>query len=160
MKSIIPYLFYQLPECYLLIMAALGLIGVKYQVRRLIPAGLAFGSLAIPARILLLRYGIHTPLILIALVLILAWVFRLSLSSAITGCFLSYFLLLQGETLVIIPVLRLSGLTFQEVLANPWIHVGFGYLSATFLIVAAIVCRLTGFALIRASEEHPTLTNQ
>ena len=139
MNGFVPFFFYQVPEAFLLILAALGLLGLRIRPGRLVLTGLGLGILTDVSRRLLFNLGLlHTPVILLGLILALAIGFRLSLPTAATGCFLSFFLLRMGESLVVLPIMQWSRISMQIALANPWLHVGFGWLSASFLVLAVL----------------------
>ena len=152
MFEIFTFFFYKLPEAYLLIIAALGLLGLKIQPGRLLLAGLGLGILTEISRFYLLKLGLHTPVILLGLTLALIFGFRLSISTAITGCFLSFFLLRLGESLIVSPILMFTKINFQHTLNNPWLYILFGWLSASFLVAASLICHLGGIAIIKAPE--------
>ena len=156
MKTLLPFLFYALPEAFLLIIAALGLLGLRIRPGRLGITGLGLSILAEVTRFFLFDKGLHTPIILIGLTISLVFGFQLSWPTAVTGCFLSFFLLLMGESLLAVPVLILTKTSYQTTLANPWLHTAFGWLSAGFLVIASLVCHLGKVALIRAPESQQT----
>lgn len=151
-KIAIPFVLYQLPEAFLLIMAALGLLGFRLSPSRLLLSGLGLGILGLVSRHFLFGLGLHTPVILAGVVCALIFGFGLTIRTAITGCFLSFFLLLMGDTLALTPMLNLSKISIQTMLANPWLHIGLGWVSDIFLIAATAACHLGGFVLIRAPE--------
>lgn len=156
MKTMIPFLFYQLPEAFLLLITALGLLGLRIRLGRLIIAGLCLGLLTQIARFYLLTISMHTPVIVAGLATALTIGFQLSLPSAITGCFLSFFLLLMGESLLASPVLTWTKITYESTLANPWLSVAFGWLSAGFLILASLISHIGKFVLIKVPETKST----
>lgn len=155
LRTLLPLVFYQVPEAFLLIIAALGLLGLRIRPGRLIVAGLGLGVITFISRRYLLGLfgiGLHTWAILASLTIILSILFNLSVRSALTGCFLSFFLLLMGETLIASPVLVWTKISYAKTLEHPWLHIGFGWLSSGFLIIASAVCHLGGVALIKAPE--------
>ncbi|MCL6614025.1 MAG: hypothetical protein K6U03_05345 [Firmicutes bacterium] len=154
-RFLIPFLLYQIPEAFLLITTALGLLGFKLRPGRLVAAGLGLGMITWLARHFLFGLfgiGLHTWAILFALTLALVIGFKISLTTALTGCFLSFFLLLMGESLIAAPVLTVTRISYSETLTNPWLHVGFGWISSIFLVVASVASHIFGFILITAPE--------
>lgn len=153
MESYLPIIFYQIPESFLLILCALGLLGLRIRLGRLLIAGLGLSAVIIVSRHFLFKYNfLHTPVILAALILVLSFGFKLSLKTSITGCFLSFFLLRMGESQLAAPVLNITKTSFEATLLNPWLHIGFGWLSEGFIILAVLICHLGGVALIKAPE--------
>lgn len=136
----------------MLILVALGLLGLRIRPGRLLLAGLGLGILTEVSRLLLFYAYLHTPVVLLGLVCVLVLGFRLSLRTAVTGCFLSFFLLRMGESLIAFPVLSWTKIPVQVTLANPWLHIGFGWLSAGFLVLAAVFSHLFGVTLVTAPE--------
>lgn len=149
--TLILFVFYAIPESIIMILAALTLLGQRFKVRRLLLAGLGLSMVAFLARTYLLHLGLHTPVILLGLITALMLGFRLSLNLAVTGCFLSYFLLMLGDSQIALPILRHLGVSFKETLEHAWWGVGFGWISASFLIFTIVICRLTGFVLVRST---------
>lgn len=152
MKTIMPFIFYKLPEAFLLISSALGLLGIKINPRRIIASSLVLSAIVEIARHYFLEMGLHTPIILLAFVVILILIFHLSIIGAIIGCFLSFFLLIAGESLVATPILRLTKIPYQLTLTNPWLYLMFGWLSASFLLIATISSHIFSFSLIRIAD--------
>ncbi|MGQ9780127.1 MAG: hypothetical protein ACUVRM_09680 [Bacillota bacterium] len=152
--KLLPFFLYQIPEAYLLIICALSLLGIKIRPKRLIIAGFGLGVLTEISRYFLFNLGLHTPVILFGLIVILVIAFELSISTAITGCFLSFFLLRLGESVLVAPFLSWTKLSLQTILANPWLHIAFGWLSASFLVITAIICNFGKVVLIKAPEAN------
>ncbi len=159
MKEAISFLFYKLPEAFLLLLTALGLLGLKIRPGRLVMAGLGLGALTEVSRYFLFNLGLHTPVILVGLISALVLGFELSVTTAILGCFLSFFLLLMGESLLMSPILTWTKIPFQAVLNDPWLYICFGWISSGFLVIATGICHLGGFALIKAPEAQKTVTD-
>lgn len=151
-EFLIPFLFYKLPEAFLLIAAALGLLGLRPRPGRLFLTSLGLGVLTEVSRYFLFSSGWHTPVILLGIILALILGFGLSVSTAITGCFLSLFLLRMGDSLLVAPLLKLLKLTYQGTLGNPWSYVAFGWVSAGFLVIAVVLCYFARLYLIKAPE--------
>ncbi|MCL6495218.1 MAG: hypothetical protein K6T54_10630 [Ignavibacterium sp.] len=152
MTRLIPFLFYQIPESYLLILSSLGLLGLRGKLGRLIFAGLGLGIITQLSRYYLFNFGLHTPVILFAHVIILLICFELPISIALTGCFLSYFLLKMGETILVVPIFSLTKTSFTDAINTPWLHVAFGWLSASFLVISVLICYIGRVPLIRITQ--------
>mgnify|MGYP005854768225 FL=1 len=150
MNELVPLLFYQIPESYLLILGSLGLLGLKGRPGRLIFAGLGLTVATQLSRRFFFNLGLHTPIILLSHIIILIIVFKLSTSMALTGCFLSYFLLKMGETLVVVPVLNWTKISFKTTIINPWLNVGFGWLSASLLLISVLICYIWRVSLVKS----------
>ena len=84
MKTLVPFLLAGLPENYLLILAALLLLGLKFRGDRLLVAGLCLGIFSYFARVFLFDLGLHTLAILFGLILTLVFWFKLSITTAVT----------------------------------------------------------------------------
>ena len=140
-----------------MILAALTLLGERSKVWRLLLAGLGLATIHFLARTCLLHLGLHTPIILIGLIVALTFGFRLSINLAVTGCFLSFFLLLLGESQVAVPIMHHMGFTYQDTLTNPWLGVALGWISASLLVLTIVVCRLTGFVLVKSAKKPNTV---
>ena len=152
MKTLLPFIFYGLPESFLLISAALCLLGLKIRVSRLLIAGFCLGGVSYLAVVFLRDMGLHTAVILVALVLVLAIWFRLSIATSVTGCFLSYFLLSIGEILILSPIQHFIGFSNDQIASSPWARICLGWISAGFLIIAIAAHFLWRFKLLKAPE--------
>ena len=136
----------------MLILASLTLLGLRVNIIKFLLSGFCLGLITMIARHFLFNIGWHTPVILASLIVILVVVFNLSISTAVTGCFLSFFLLLMGESFLMSPILSLTKISFQTIINNPWLHVAFGWISDGFLIIGILVCALRKKPLIKAPE--------
>lgn len=157
---ILPFLLYGLPEALMLVLSSLGLLGIRTKPGRLLVAGLGFGILTLIPRIVLFVSYLHTPFILLCLIVTLIIFFKLSISTAITGCFLSFFLLRLGESVLLPPILNLTKIAFNNTLVNPWLHILFGWISSIFLIIAIIICYIGKIPLVRAPESIDNCVRQ
>ena len=151
-KDLIVFALYWLPEAYLLILTALILLGIKINLYRVLLSGLCLAIITFISRQFLFNLGLHTPVILISLIIILSIGFKLRVSTAITGCFLSFFLLLMGESFLMGPSMNIFKITFKEAINNPWLHIAFGWVSEGFLIIAILICKIGKVTLIKAPE--------
>lgn len=136
-----------------MIIAALTLLGQHFKFWRLLLSGLSLATVLFFSRSYLFHLGLHSPVYLIGLIIALKVGFRLSLNLAVTGCFLSYLLLMLGESQVAVPILTKIGISVEESLMNPWLSVAMGWSSASLLIITIMVCRLTGFVLVRSAKD-------
>lgn len=153
-QRVIPFVFYMLPEAFLLLLSATGLLGIRIRLARLAIAGFGLWVITVVARSLLFSTMLHTPIILLGLIFMLRWCFGLSYSTAITGCFLGFFLLIMGEMLISSSILAMTRIKLNDALHNPWLHVAFGWMSSFFLILSAIISHVFKLTLINAPESQ------
>ena len=96
--------------------------------------------------------GLHTLAILFGLILTLVFWFKLSITTAVTGCFLSFFLLIMGESLVLAPILNVTGIPYEKMISNPWLHIALGWTAEVFLVIVILAGIFGGFSLLKAPE--------
>lgn len=142
-------LFYQIPEGVLVITGGLGLLGITLPRKRILLLGLVFG-LSIPLmRNVGIPLGLHVPILWMVASLVVRLGMSVTLSTAIASATLAFFLLSLGEQLLVYPLMTVYGASFQTVYQNPWQLVQWGWLSASFLLLATIASQF-GFVLIPA----------
>ena len=151
-QTLIIFMLYQFPESILMILAALCLLGLKIRLGRLFIAGLALGVVGVFSRHFLSGIGLHTPVFLISLVIALFFSGKKSLPSSIIGCFLSFFLLILGESMLMTPIAGIFKISFDSILSSPFLHIVFGLVSDGFLMIAAIICLCWRVTFIKVPE--------
>ncbi|NPV51963.1 MAG: hypothetical protein HPY71_00370 [Firmicutes bacterium] len=136
-----------------MVIAGLGFLGVRRSLRRAIAVGLIVGTATVIFRSLL-PGGYHVPLVLLSYCVSVGLILKVSAKTAIIACFISSFLINLGQVLIISPVLKVLGLSFEDALRSVWLHIGFGWLGDAILFVAAMLVTLRKTTLIRVPESE------
>jgi hypothetical protein len=123
------------PEGIMMIVAGLGFLGVFPPRKSSIIAGLAFGTATCVFRAIL-PGGIHVIASVVTYIVLACFVLKTSLKTAMLACFVSSFLVNVGQLTVALPILKLTGFTFDQTLRAPWLHVAFGLAGDAFLVIA------------------------
>lgn len=114
------------PEGIMMILAGLGFLGVFPPKKLSILMGLAFGTATFVFRVIF-PGGLHVIMSLASYIVLVYFVLKVSIKTAMLSCFISSFLVNIGQLLIALPILKLTGLTFDQTLSNPWLHVAFGW---------------------------------
>lgn len=148
-------IFYQVPEGILMTIAGLGLFGIKTPKKGILATGVLYG-LCIP----IVRHfgaisGLHTLLLFAAYVLLMSWRLRVRLFTGIAAWLVAAVALTLGEIAVALPVTQSFGLDVSQTLQSPVQHVAWGWVSASILVIVAVIVWTTPFVLIQSPErEH------
>lgn len=153
------WLFYQLPEGFLLLFAGQGVLGISPPLPVVLKQSLIYG-LAMPLfRSLPLPFGVHTVLRIAAYALIVHYFSRVSLLTGFVAAALSMFFLSLGENLLVAPAMNLLGLNLKEALGSVVWHVGLGWLSCAPVAVIGLLVWRKGLVIIPAPEAIPAANN-
>lgn len=147
------WLFYQVPEAFLLMFCGTRLLGLRPAPKRLWSA-VALLAVAVPlARRLLGATGLHTLVLFVLYVILATNLFRVSFATGLSAATVAFFLLTMGEYVVMIPATALFGFNAQRlVLSGLGGQLAVGYLSATLLMVGGLAAYFGGFILVKAPE--------
>ncbi|MHB1125497.1 MAG: hypothetical protein ACYC2T_00850 [Bacillota bacterium] len=95
--------------------------------------------------------GSHLLIILIAAVIFIKLIARVSWGMAFGSSLMSFIMILLGSALSVLVATGLSVNT-SSILSSPWLHIAFGYLEASFLMVMLLANLIFGFKLTKATE--------
>lgn len=125
------------PEGIIMIFTGLGFLGVFPPKKLCILVGLFFGTATCAFRAIL-PGGLHVVASLLTYIVLVHFILKISIKTAMLACFVSSFLVNIGQLIVALPILKLTGLTFDQTLSTPWLHVAFGWAGDTVLGIIAI----------------------
>jgi hypothetical protein len=145
-------LFYQLPEGVFLALAGLGLFGIKTPRPKIALVGICYGLLIPIVRAVGVPLGLHTVILMSLFVLLSVVILRIRALTALASWMIAVYLLSLGEQFVFLPLLNRFGPDVPTVLANPWLHIMWGWVSASLLVIVAVVVTTTRVVLIPAPE--------
>ncbi len=155
-KTLAVWLFYQLPEAVLLFYCGTRLLGLRLGPRKLWLTAFLFSILVPLARALPIPFGLHTPLLFGAYVLLAVAILRVSVRTAATAATIGFFLLTMGESLVVVPVLTTRKIAVEGLLTSISGQLLGGYLESSILIAVSLLALLFNFKLIQAPEATPS----
>jgi len=92
--------------------------------------------------------GTHTLLCLVLLLIMVKAASRAKLGVAAAGTFFAFQLLLMGEVMSYFAI-TMSGSTVVELLENPWVHIGMGWVGAMPLLVVSFLIWRYGINVLR-----------
>lgn len=129
------------PEAMLV--AALGttLTGFRPRWKQLLIIGLFHAFVSYIIRSSHVPFGLHTILLLLIFILIIHGVTRLNLMTSALAGFGGVSILVTVETLVTPQLLRITGYTFEEALADPVLRIYFFFPEAVVLFLIILLCR-------------------
>ena len=146
------WLFYQLPEAFLVFYTGFRLLGVGAPPRRFWPAVLILAVSVPAARALPLPFGFHT-VILFGVYVILGIVFvRVSVQTAVIAGAVAFFLLSLGSSLMLTHLLAARKIAIADLIASEPGYFVAAYLSASLLIVVTLLTAFFRFRLFNAPE--------
>lgn len=136
---------------------SLSLLGLRISFLRLVVISAAGGLAVYLLRGLYaftgIPFGSHTLVMILVMVLLYRYVARIEWGVGTVVALLGFILVQLSEACLAVPLTSLLKLTVDEILASPWLHVGFGWLVELPVVVLALVCALTGFHLIDLKRE-------
>lgn len=106
-----------------------------------------------------LPFGSHTLVMILVMVLLYRFVARIEWGVGTVVSLLGFILVQLSEACLAVPVVSLFKLKIDEILANSWLHVAFGWLVDLPLVILALVCGLTGFHLVDLGKELEELSS-
>ncbi|HHY97230.1 MAG TPA: hypothetical protein GX509_00675 [Firmicutes bacterium] len=152
-NKLLVWILFAVPEGLMMVIAGLGLLGIRRPFRKMALAGVLVGTGTMIFRAFIPN-GYHVPLVLIFYCLLLVLVLRVSAKTSILACFLSSILINLGQLLIALPILRIAGLSFQDTLANIWLHIGFGWLGEIIILICSIMVIVRRRPLIPVPESE------
>lgn len=152
-ERLLVWVLFLIPEGLMMVIAGLGFLGVRRSFRRIALVGFMLGTAAMVFRLLLPK-GYHILLLLLLYCILMVLVLRVSVKTSIVACFVSSFLINLGQVLVVSPIFKVMGVSFEQTLDNPWLHIAFGWLSDTLLLIATIFVSVRRRAIILVPESE------
>lgn len=149
------------PEGIMMILGGLGFLGVFPRRKPGIIVGLAFGTVTCLFRAIL-PGGLHVIASLVTYIVLVHFVLKISIRTATLACFVSSFLVNIGQLTVAFPILKLTGMTFDQTLVNPWLHVSFGWAGDAILgiVTAYTIIRKKPFVPVPESNKKGRVSQQ
>ncbi|NPV70170.1 MAG: hypothetical protein HPY55_05930 [Firmicutes bacterium] len=137
--------------------AGMATWGIRFDLRRLMIVGVIGTTAAQVIRIMPLRFGIHTILMMFVLLPLIYYMFRPPFLTASCATFGGFTLFLFVEEVVCFYVLRVLGIHIEDMLANIAMRSVFGLVTPTVLaLYVMLVLWIRGVRTRRhASKTHP-----
>ncbi|WP_068134297.1 hypothetical protein [Limnochorda pilosa] len=158
-RWVLIYLLGFLPQTFLLLYAALGLVGARAGSRRLAVPAATLGLVALMLRPTLSQ-GWYIPVSMAILVASLM-LFRLaSTLEAVAAAAIGFILIAAGDLFVMAPTFYLLGFSYDQVVESPRLYVVFGSLEGTFLAVAALLVRVKAVTVVSISRWEKVLAQR
>lgn len=151
LHEVLVWLLLAIPEGIMMVFAGLGCLGVRRPGKTVAAVGFAVGTTSSILR-MVVPGGFHVPFVLVAYIILVATVMKVSAKTAVVACFVSTLLVNLGQIVVALPVLRITGLSFASTLTSLPLHLAFGWLGDVVLLIAACWVFVTQGVLFRVPE--------
>ncbi|KKM10279.1 hypothetical protein SY88_14565 [Clostridiales bacterium PH28_bin88] len=137
--SLIKFIFQAIPESSGLVAAAMAVMGVPLNWRKIVLLGVLQAVSALVIRQLPVAFGIHTVLLIFLLVLYLRMATGAALSQAFKGVISSFVILIVSEIFSTQLLLSLTQVPIEQVATRPWLMVLFTLPQVVVLFVIALL---------------------
>jgi len=119
----LPFILQSFPESLIILTLGLLAIGLKPNFKKTVAAVSLATIFSYVIRSLPIAFGIHSVLQLVFLIIMTIFLLKHSPFQAIIAVLLGSLALGLSESLMVPIIIAISGITFQEILANPWLRV-------------------------------------
>lgn len=153
LRESLVWLLLAVPEGIMMVFTGLGSLGVRRSGKAIAGVGFAVGTASVLSRVVF-PAGYHVPMVLLVYTILVVLVLKVSVKTAVLACFISSLLVNLGQLVVAFPVLRLTGLSVADTLANAGLHLAFGWAGETMLVIGTIYVRLKGHLLFPVPESR------
>lgn len=154
----LPFLLQSFPESFIIINLGLVAIGLKPNFKKIFAAVSLATIFSYVIRSLHITFGIHSVLQLAFLITMTILLLKHSPFQAIIAILLGSLALGLSESLMVPIIIAISGITFQEILASPWLRVVVP-LPYTFLLgMLAYLIYKRNWVLLMLGKIEPALS--
>ncbi len=127
-----------LPQGIAIVCLGTALVKEKYKVQKLIFTGLIIGFIAFLIQQLPLQYGIHIPLNIISIIIVLRWFLKMDILKSALAALVSFMIIILAELLSVSLLAKIMHLTMEELSESPEsVKLLFGLPSLIFIIIVA-----------------------
>lgn len=144
--------FQSFPESIAMICLGLVLVGLKPRWYRVVLAAAVYTVASYIIRGMPIPYGVHTLLMLPALLLVVALVAGAGWKGGTMAAIIGLFCLLILESFMTPLVLSLSGMSYEQALHNPWARVLIPLPQTVVLAASAFTCWKFSWCVLEAGE--------
>ncbi|TCO74378.1 hypothetical protein [Marinisporobacter balticus] len=145
-------------ECFLMVGAGLGLIGIRPKVKTMLLISIIQALLVYNIRILYIKnnipFGTHTLLLLISFIILLKFIGKQRSLDSIIATLISFLLIMWGDGVFLFPLLRLLKLNPQTLMCK---HGGLllaGLLANLLLIITFFIGYILKITIIDFNHFH------
>lgn len=131
----------------------LSLLGIKLNLKRVIPIGLTHGLMIFLVRgiykTLEIPFGTHTLILIFTMVTLLVKIGRIRPGIAVNAALLGIVLLVLGEAVTMPFFYKAMNMPVEQIWINPWTHILAGYVGNSLIILMALITSRTNFSLLK-----------
>lgn len=139
--TVLELLLISLPEAMLIASLGITLIGFRPRLKQLLPIGIFHALVSYIIRGSQVPFGLHTIIELLAFILIIYAITRLNLMTSALAGLVGLTIFAAVETIIAQQLLSITGYTYQEVLADPFLRIYFFFPEALVLVLIVLACR-------------------
>jgi len=146
---ILSILLQSIPEAMIINFLTLTLYGLhkKITVKKLAVLGVVSGILSYFVRMLPYPFGFHALIQLFILIILLSIIFRLGLRKSLLVSITGLVILAVAETIFGVIVSLITGISFQEMLADQWLRIIIPWFHLSILLLTSLIIYKKGFLL-------------
>lgn len=157
---ILAILLQSIPECFIWCWLALKLLKIQPNLGRLLLVAVIFGFCSYFIREFVPVFGLHVLIQILVIIVLLVMLIRLSLYQATAATLLGKLISIMLEIIFIPILLHLTGLTFNEVLADNLLRIIFPVPHLIFALILIWIIKRQKFYLIDLSTTKDSFSSK
>jgi two-component system, LytTR family, sensor histidine kinase AgrC len=150
--AVLPFLLQSFPENLVILSLGLTLTGVSLKWKTIITASLAAAIFSYIIRTSTAFFGLHSVAQLVFLVLILILLHRLSIIHSLLSVLIGSIALGLSEAILVSFLMYLSGISMQQLLADPWLRLLYSLPHIALLGFICWILRKKGWSLFSGQK--------